>query len=179
MNTSEAMTTRDAAALVRQARQRAALSQRELARRAGTSSATISLYEAGRKAPRIDTLDRLLGACGHHLELRAVPVSASLDRNATRSLALHRVIAERLHADPDAVLSAARRNLATMRAANADGSADHWLDNWAALLEGPVAAVVGVLTEPGEGAQELRQNTPFAGVLTPRERWAVYREYAA
>lgn len=169
----------DVAELLRRARATAGLSQRELARRAGTSSATLSQYETGRKAPRIDTLDRLLAACGHCLVLRAEPSAAPRVRTAARSLALHEAIAARLVADPEPVLAIAHRNLATMRSANTDGSADGWLDAWAELLDGPLHAVVHALTEDNEAAHELRQNTPFAGVLTPTERWAIYREHAA
>ncbi len=171
--------TPDVPTLLRQARRHAGLSQRELARRAQTSSAAVSQYESGRKAPRIDTLERLLEVCGLRLELRAVPLTSNRDRAAARSLALHRAGARRLDDDPDAVLVAARRNLTTMRAIHADGSADRWLDAWAALLDGPVIEVARVLTEESESAHELRQNTPFAGILSASERWDIYREHAA
>lgn len=172
------MPTSEAATLLRGARERAGLSQRALASRAGTSSATVSQYESGRKEPRLETLERLLLATGHRLELRATPLSHR-DRAEARSIALHRAIAERLVQEPDPVLERARRNLATLRSVHADGSADHWLDAWADLLDGPVDALVATLTDPGDTAHELRQNTPFAGVLSPRERWAVYRAHAA
>jgi transcriptional regulator with XRE-family HTH domain len=54
----------DAQLLIRQARRRAGLSQRELAARAGTSHATLSAYERGRIVPSVHTLDRLLRAAG-------------------------------------------------------------------------------------------------------------------
>lgn len=172
-----------AADVLRRARRAAGLSQRELARRAGTSSATVSQYESGHKEPRLDTLARLLDTCGHRLEVRAVRLRSSAqdrqDRRTARSRALHRAIAERLRERPAAVLAHARHNLATLRAANTDGSADPWLDCWAGLLAGPLDVVVGVLTTPEPWADELRQNTPFAGILAPRERWDIYREHAA
>lgn len=46
---------------------RAALTQAELARRAGTSQATLSTYENGRKRPSVDTFARLLSAAGSRL----------------------------------------------------------------------------------------------------------------
>lgn len=55
---------------LRSARLAAGLSQRVLAERAGTSQATISAYESGRKRPTTAVLERLLGAMG--LELRVV-----------------------------------------------------------------------------------------------------------
>jgi transcriptional regulator with XRE-family HTH domain len=46
------------------ARRAAGLTLRELAERADTSHATIAAYEAGRKTPRVDTLDRIVRAAG-------------------------------------------------------------------------------------------------------------------
>jgi len=57
----------DVPATLRAARQRARLSQAELAARTGTSQATISAYETGTKAPSVATLDRLLAAAGSRL----------------------------------------------------------------------------------------------------------------
>ena len=54
---------------LRDARRRAGLTQRDLARAAGTSQATVSAYEAARKTPSVATLDRLLDACGASLEV--------------------------------------------------------------------------------------------------------------
>ena len=63
----------DAAAELRAARRAAGLSQREMARRAGTSQATLSLYEAGRKQPSVATLQRLLASTGAELVVRETP----------------------------------------------------------------------------------------------------------
>ena len=52
---------------LRSARQRAGLTQAELARRAGTSQATLSAYEGGRKTPSLNTLHRLLAGTGSRL----------------------------------------------------------------------------------------------------------------
>src|ERR1041384_6921477 len=54
------------AALLRQARPRARLSQRELARRAGTAQSVIARIERGQTNPTWETLNRLLAAL--HLE---------------------------------------------------------------------------------------------------------------
>ena len=62
----------DVATLLRDTRRRAGLSQRELARRAGTSAAAVCLYERGDRRPRVDTLERLLAAGGATLSLDAL-----------------------------------------------------------------------------------------------------------
>ena len=55
--------------LLRRARARAALSQRELARRAGTAQSVVARIERGQTSPTWATLQRLLRAAG--CELRA------------------------------------------------------------------------------------------------------------
>ncbi len=59
--------------LIRDARQRAGLSQAALARRAGTSQPTLAAYESGRLVPRLDTVARILDATGHELSWVATP----------------------------------------------------------------------------------------------------------
>jgi transcriptional regulator with XRE-family HTH domain len=59
----------DAAALVRQSRQIAGLTQGELAERLGTTQSAISNWERGRDEPRASTLGRILQACGFEADL--------------------------------------------------------------------------------------------------------------
>ena len=69
----------DSSSLTRLARRKAGLTLRALADRAGTSHATLAAYEAGRKSPRVDTLDRILRAAGFSADVdlcrRADPAS--------------------------------------------------------------------------------------------------------
>lgn len=58
--------------LIKLARHDAGLSQRELASRAGTSQATLSAYEAGRKSPSLNTLARIVRAAGQDLRIQVV-----------------------------------------------------------------------------------------------------------
>ena len=57
----------DPASALRAARLRAGLSQHDLAVRAGTSQATVSAYENGRKQPTVETFHRLLAAAASRL----------------------------------------------------------------------------------------------------------------
>lgn len=59
--------------LLFEARQAAGLSQRALARRAGTSQPAVARYERGAATPSLETLQRLLTACGRRLRLVAEP----------------------------------------------------------------------------------------------------------
>jgi len=71
--------------LVRYTRQKAGLSQRALAERAGVTQATVARIEKGEIDPRSNTVARLLRACGYELE--AVPLSGvGIDRSAIREL---------------------------------------------------------------------------------------------
>jgi len=59
----------EAARLLRVARAHAGLTQRDLAARAGVPQPTIAAIESGAQDPRYRTLDRLIRACGHELEV--------------------------------------------------------------------------------------------------------------
>jgi transcriptional regulator with XRE-family HTH domain len=50
--------------LIREARRLRGLTQAELARRLGTTQSAVSNWERGRDTPRVDTLARILEACG-------------------------------------------------------------------------------------------------------------------
>lgn len=54
----------DASELLRAARARAGLSQRDLARRAGTSQSVVARIELGKTSPTVSTLNRLIEAAG-------------------------------------------------------------------------------------------------------------------
>ena len=81
--------------------------------------------------------------------------------------------------DPEGTLDAARRNLERMRSSATRGSARIWLDEWTRLLEGPLPDLLSALTSSSPRSRELRQNTPFAGVLTEEERQRVLEASSA
>lgn len=75
----------DAARAVREARRRAGLTQEELARRSDLHQPAVARIESGTVTPRVDTLDRLLHACG--ISLSAEPrLGADVERDAIREL---------------------------------------------------------------------------------------------
>lgn len=75
----------DAARVLRQARRRAGLTQRELAGKAGVPQSQVAKIESGAIVPRVDTLDRLLEACGEGLESLPRP-GRGVDRSLPRNL---------------------------------------------------------------------------------------------
>lgn len=73
----------DVGGALRAARERARLSQRQLARLTGVAQPTIARIEAGHVDPRVRTLARLLDACGASL---AVSTGSGVDRSQLRAL---------------------------------------------------------------------------------------------
>lgn len=160
---------RDGRSIVRTLRHRSALSLRDLADRAGTSSATISNYETGRKEPRLTTLAHLAEAAGYEL---VVDIRPRLTEQERLSLALGRAVADKLRSDPDRVLAVANQNLERQRAADVAGHASQHHDAWEMLLHGPVDALIAMLVTDAPIGRELRPTAPFAGVLDDSERAA-------
>ena len=62
-----------AAPVVRFVREAAALTQRELAERAGTTQAVVSRIESGDASPSVEMVQRLANAAGYELRLECVP----------------------------------------------------------------------------------------------------------
>jgi transcriptional regulator with XRE-family HTH domain len=58
--------------LVREARKRAGLTQRELAQRGGTTQSAIARLESGRTRPAFDDVLRLVRLCGFNLDVMLV-----------------------------------------------------------------------------------------------------------
>jgi transcriptional regulator with XRE-family HTH domain len=82
----------DAARVTREARGRAGLTQRELARSAGMQQPAIARIETGDVVPRADTLARLLAACGLALTIEPrLPESEDWARTRGEIRALLRV----------------------------------------------------------------------------------------
>lgn len=69
----------DAARTLRTARRQAGLTLRALAARARTSHSTLAAYEAGRKIPTVDTLERIVRAAGFDLAFELRPAVGGPD----------------------------------------------------------------------------------------------------
>ena len=88
------------------------------------------------------------------------------------SVELHRLVAEALRREP-ARLEVARRRV------------ESWLQDetvprpvaeaWQRVLAAPADEVAAFLCDSGERARQLRQSSPFAGFLSARQRWSVWR----
>jgi transcriptional regulator with XRE-family HTH domain len=152
------------------------MSVRALAREAGVSPASVDRIEHGRVSATA-TLERILRSIGYVLELDAVPDRVvPLTREDLRSLSYHRLVAAKLLENPQAVIAKAHSNLARMRRVDTTGRSSRYLEAWNRLLDGTECELVTALLDHSEQARDLRQASPFAGVLTPVERAQVYSE---
>lgn len=71
--------------MLREARRRSQLTQRQLAGKSGIPQETIARIERGRADPRVNTLDRLLSACEFGLEVMP-RLGIGIDRTQIQAL---------------------------------------------------------------------------------------------
>lgn len=157
---------------VRSIRAIAGMTQRQLADAAETSQPTVAAYEAGAKSPTWRTVERMASSVG----LACFPlVSTPLTRDQERSIALHAAISKELRVRRGEVIEIAMHNISRMRSVNPDASP--LLDEWERILEGTTNQIIARMLDPSEHGRDLRQVTPFARVLSPAQRDAVYRSF--
>jgi len=89
------------------------------------------------------------------------------------SLEMARRVADRVQRNPE-LLEIARANLARWSRQNASvGSLRRCYAEWEEILSRPVEEICDLLCSDSDDAQRLRQNSPFAGVLSPSEVWEI------
>lgn len=97
----------------------------------------------------------------------------SLDQ---RSLQLHRLIADKLRREPHR-FAQITATLAHWQA-TVDPRSQPYVQRWQELARQGLEACLDAATQPTEQGQALRQASPFAGVLTHKERFAFFRQWA-
>jgi len=91
-----------------------------------------------------------------------------------RGLAYATAIVEHIESDP-AQHAVERARERCQRWQKAVPSLD--LLAWSDLLSRPWPEIKKNLLDRSEHGNRLRQNNPFCGVLTPKERWAIHRAF--
>jgi excisionase family DNA binding protein len=120
-----------------------------------------------RRVARLE-LDRLLGTVR----------GGKLTRDQERSLWLHRAVLAELVENPEDVLARVGGNLQRLRTQHPGrGMTARWLGQWQEVLDAGVDAVADVLTSQGPAGLELRQNSPFAGVISQEVRSRVLASF--
>ncbi len=90
-----------------------------------------------------------------------------------RSLLLARAIVDRIDRDPRRAGLSKARSVCDRWARTAAQPA---VDEWRKILEQDWTQIRRLLLRDDELGRRLRQSSPFCGVLTPSERWHIYRE---
>ena len=157
---------------IRELRRQSGLTQQELAAAAGTSQSTIAAYESGTKSPTLRTIRNLAASLDMEMAVDFIPRMTREDR---RSLAFHRAIAALLEHDPSPVIDRARRNLARLCEAHPHATA--LLNRWRDWLELPPRHLVANMLDPRPHAREMRQVSPFSGMLCARDRARILRRF--
>jgi len=148
------------------------VTQRALAVGAGTSQPAIALYESGAKSPTVATLRRLASSQGLELVVAYTP---RLTREDCRSLAYHHAIASILRRGSVSAIKRARRTLTKM--GEDHPGAKPLFDHWSVWLDLPTEELISRMLDPGMTAREMRQVTPFAGLLEPKERVQILKRF--
>jgi hypothetical protein len=92
-------------------------------------------------------------------------------------LEIHRRIARRMEQDAASVIDKARGNLRRWLAQRGEDSLSITYREWEGLLDSlGVSELSRLLVADDEKSARLRQSSPFAGVLSPREVWEIKRE---
>ena len=136
--------------LVRIARQRAGITQAQLASRSGHSRESIARWETGTREPSLATLEGLAAACGLDLVVRLAERDPSLRELAADQLSLSPV--DRLKLLPADRRSDCLRALRWIAGATTP-----------VIVVGPVAGVLqGEPQRPGDGHVDIVSADPFA-----------------
>ncbi len=157
---------------IRLLRQQAGVTQQVLATRAGTSQPTIALYESGSKSPTLATLKRLASSLGLDLVVSFTP---RLSREDRRSLAYHRAIAKIVRQKPNFAKDRAKRNLARM--SRQHPGARELFERWQRWLDLPTEKLISRFLDSELTARDMRQVSPFAGLLQAGERTRILRQF--
>ena len=144
--------------------------------------ALVDLYEAaqaeGAARPRRYVLAPIMArrrraAQSLHIGEPSVHDDSSHGRARARGLAYHRAVAQRLRKP---MVAEARHVLLRWRE---QGRIDErHANSWEQLLARPVSEISRALVEESPEADDLRQNSPFAGVFSEPERQRIMREAA-
>ena len=89
-----------------------------------------------------------------------------------RSLEMARQIVAKIDADPQRAGFERAKSVCRRWVEMGNVPAREWLQ----LLERPWEDVRSILLDESDEGQRLRQNDPFCGILTPNERWQIYRK---
>ena len=160
--------------VIRQLRDSLGLTQKQLSIEAGTSQPTIAAYENGKKSPTITTVARIADSLGLEITWQ---FQKSLKREELRSLAYHHAICDLLTTDEDRVRERAKKNLRRMKKEHPHAA--RLINLWNAWLDLPLETLKRLILERSELATDMRQVTPFSGLLSAEERREILGKFGS
>lgn len=120
---------------------------------------------------------------GAHRRIRRSDVDALLEAQSMteeqrQQLWMHRALLTHLLTRPEEVMGLARENIRRWSSMHRpDGRTVEYLREWDSILARGLDATIDTLLSTSPRARELRQNSPFAGVLSQAERNQVLRTF--
>jgi transcriptional regulator with XRE-family HTH domain len=158
--------------LLRQVMIETGTSQSELSRVSGVHQPSISQILSGKIEVSDDQLDRLLSCMGYLLEVVRRPAVPELTRSERRSWSLHRQLATHLtRSELDEWRPVIEHNLDRLSASVRGEPHARNLERWRALVDaGDVTAIRRTLTGLDRNSIEMREVSPFGGLLAQEER---------
>ena len=152
-------------------------SQSDLARLSGVHQPSISQFLSGKVGLSDSMLARLLSCMGRSLLVRRSAEPADLDRSHMRSWALHRRLAMSL--DETTLIEWTPRILSNIDRLRDSTQGEPHLSNlarWEQLVTTrDTATIRAMFTGLDTGSVEMREVSPFGGLLPESERQAVLR----
>lgn len=136
------------------------------------AEAVFALWAEGMPVRKIAEVLGVSPAVSQRLLEKARENRPHLPRREDRvSYELHRAVAEKIREDPEPILDKARTNLQKMASRRRDAYSEGWVEEWSTLVnDGDLRRLVEGMLRPDERGNDLRQMTPFAGVLSEEER---------
>jgi hypothetical protein len=104
---------------------------------------------------------------------------SQLTSDQRRNLMLGRAVAEVVEQDPERARAIARVNVMELYSTQPRGHAKRYMEHWSVLLDGPLPKIVEALTSTSQQACELREYSPFSGVLHQHQRLALLASFRA
>jgi hypothetical protein len=104
--------------------------------------------------------------------------TGTLTRDQLRSWWLSLAVAAELVRRPTEVVARAKENLNRLRSSSTRSAGRVWIEQWQQLLDGDLQRVLEALTSTSPRSRELRQNSPFSGILSESDRRAILDSFS-
>lgn len=153
-------------------RSRTGVTQKTLAEKAGTSQPAIALYESGSKSPTWATLQKIASSQGLEAVVSYLP---QLTREDRRSLSYHAAVAQILRREPSSTIKRAKNLLSKMSVHHP--GAKSLFRRWREWLNLPTERLISNMLDLEVLSREMRQVSPFAGLLKPHERARILKRF--